>query len=75
MQYIKTRKIISILCMAVLAFVTVFCLVTGSEIPASVNAVTTAFIGFIGYYFGKSTAIEGLDLNKNEGEYDDEYYS
>ena len=60
---IKTRKIISIICSLVLAFMVVFCLVTNRDIPQSINAVTTSFIGFIGYYFGKSTAIEG---SKNE---------
>ena len=52
--------------MLVLAFVTIFCLAAGKEIPQSVDSLLTAFIGFIGYYFGKSTALDGAEVRKEE---------
>lgn len=52
------RKIITIVSITVLAFVVVFCLIGSVDVPDSVNAIIMALIGYIGYYFGKSTALD-----------------
>lgn len=52
------RKIIAIVCIAILSVVVLICLFTGKEIPQSINNIISAFIGYIGYYFGKSTALD-----------------
>lgn len=63
MKYIEVRKTIAILAIVILAFVVVYCLATGADIPEKVQSILTAFVGFLGYYFGKSTALE--QQNKN----------
>jgi hypothetical protein len=52
------RKTIAIMSMIVLSAVALYCLVTGSAIPDSIQAIITSFVGYIGYYFGKSTALD-----------------
>lgn len=64
MKKIYTRKLVSLIAIVVLAFVVIYCLITGREIPQSANSIITAFIGFLGYYFGKSTALD----SPNKGE-------
>jgi len=59
----RVRKIIAIMAMFTLVFIVVFCLVTEYEIPQTIQPIITLFGGFIGYYFGKSTALEGAETN------------
>ena len=54
-----TRKIISLAAMAVLVFVVVFVALTSTSLPPQADVIITACIGWIGYYFGKSTALDG----------------
>ncbi|MDR0930431.1 MAG: hypothetical protein LBM38_01610 [Clostridiales bacterium] len=54
-----TRKIVSVLSMCVLVFVAIYGYLNGNN----VDTVITAFISWIGYYFGKSTALEGAGGN------------
>lgn len=65
MKQIYTRKLISLLAILVLSFVVIYCIITGRDIPQSVNSIITAFIGFLGYYFGKSTALENPAKGEN----------
>ena len=62
---VSIRKVICFICIITLAFSVGFCLVTGREIPPTANTIITALIGFVGYYFGKSTALEGVEENNS----------
>jgi len=55
-----TRRLISLISIGILGFVVVYCLVFEKTIPQEINAILTAFIGFIGYHFGKSTVQDGV---------------
>ncbi|MBC7765827.1 MAG: hypothetical protein H7Y41_05020 [Hyphomonadaceae bacterium] len=58
MKKIETRKTIALISIAVLTFVVIYCILTRKEIPQSSMTIITAMIGYIGYYFGKATALE-----------------
>jgi uncharacterized membrane protein len=60
---IETRKAIAIGSFIVVAFIAIYCTVTGKEINQSGLIIVTALIGAINWYFAKSTA---LDTPKKE---------
>ena len=55
-----TRRIIAIMSMAVLAFIAVFSVITGRDIPNQSFVIITALVGIISTYFAKSSVIEGV---------------
>jgi hypothetical protein len=59
-----TRRLIALISMCILAFVSVYSMVTGKDMPPSAHTIVTALIGYIGYYFGKSTALDGTDKER-----------
>lgn len=58
MKRIETRKTIALGAFMVLAFIAVYCTVTGQEINQSAMIIVTALIGAVNWYFAKSTALE-----------------
>ena len=58
MKYIETRKLISLLSTVLLIFVAAYCVVTNHEMAPGASAIVTSMVGWIGYYYGKSTALE-----------------
>lgn len=70
----QVRKIISIISIISLAFVSVFgfvyCLINRIEIPVIVYTIFTTMMSFLGFHYGKSTAIEAM---KKGAETHDEY--
>ena len=65
MKNLEVRKIIALGSFAVMAIVVLVCMFRGIEVPPSVNAIITIMAGWIGFYYGKSTALEGP---KKDGE-------
>ncbi|OCZ54299.1 hypothetical protein [Dehalobacter sp. TeCB1] len=55
MKNIQTRKTIALAMTAAYILFTGYCLVTGKNIPVEFTAIVGPVIG---YYFGKSTALE-----------------
>jgi len=55
---LETRKTIALASMAVLAFVVLYGMIKCVDIPDTINSVVIALVGYIGYYFGKSTALD-----------------
>lgn len=52
----ETRKKIAMIGAFLLVFVASWTMIAQVEIPSTTSIIITAFIGWIGYYFGKSTA-------------------
>jgi len=66
MKYFSTRKFVSIVSIGVLAFTSIYCTVMNVDIPSSANMIVSSLIGFVGYYFGKSTALDGSEKAAKE---------
>ena len=54
----SARKVIALLAMVTLIFLVIYCTIKGVDIPNNINGIIIAFVGWIGYYFGKSTALD-----------------
>lgn len=61
MKNIHVRKIIALSSMATVIFVLVYSVITKTEITDSSHGLLTILTGYIGYYFGKSTALDRPD--------------
>lgn len=61
MRNVHVRKIIALSSMATVIFVLVYSVVTKTEITDSSHGLLTILTGYIGYYFGKSTALDRPD--------------
>lgn len=64
MKSIETRKTIALAMSAAYIIFTGYCIVTGKSIPQEFVAIVGPVIG---YYFGKSTALEIPQNNKPPG--------
>ena len=55
---VGTRTIVTLVSILIIGVIAVITTITGNEVPESTRMIVTALMTFVGYYFGKSTALD-----------------
>jgi|GEM_PF-6945948 len=62
-----TRTIVTLVSILIIGVIAVITTITGNEVPESARMIITALMTFVGYYFGKSTALDMPSVPMQKG--------
>ena len=55
---IGTRTVVTLVSILIIGVIAVITTITGSEVPETTRMIIAALMTYVGYYFGKATALD-----------------